>query len=307
MKILRNTIIGSGLSSLIRDQILQNAHIFCNNKTKIKQSASFYEIDALGGNTNVWGGYINTLRHNKYLKNQNYYKFFKKNHLFKVEKLFLNDSYNQVSFIKNIKNNNIFRINEKHFKNKIKFIPIIKIEILKKYIKIFGKNKIFFTKKLNICTGNLGLIKILYNSKLIRDSDLISFEDGNVNYKFNFAKNNKKNYYIPMKLSEILIKFFLKKVNTYKKNLSNPLILQVFEKKSEKYKFKVKDIINSKNKKLRYFLSNHLVKLKINGVFIDEYLFKISKRIKIFNSGKLRSYYAGPISQEIIFNALNEK
>lgn len=307
MKILRNTIIGSGLSSLIRDQILQNAHIFCNNKTKIKQSASFYEIDALGGNTNVWGGYINTLRHNKYLKNQNYYKFFKKNHLFKVEKLFLNDSYNQVSFIKNIKNNNIFRINEKHFKNKIKFIPIIKIEILKKYIKIFGKNKIFYTKKLNICTGNLGLIEILYNSKLIRDSDLISFEDGNVNYKFNFAKNNKKNYYIPMKLSEILIKFFLKKVNTYKKNLSNPLILQVFEKKSEKYKFKVKDIINSKNKKLRYFLSNHLVKLKINGVFIDEYLFKISKRIKIFNSGKLRSYYAGPISQEIIFNALNEK
>ncbi len=306
MKILRNTIIGTGLSSLIRDQILKNAYIFCNNKTKIKQSARFYEFDALGGNSNVWGGYINTLRHNKYLKKQNYYKFFKKNNLFTVEKLFLNKIYHQVSFIKNIKNNNIFRINEQHFKNKIKYIPIIKIKILKNYIKIFGKNQIFFTKNLDICAGNLGLIEILYNSKLIIDSDLISFEDGSVKYKFNITKNYKKNYYIPMKLNEILIKLFFKRVKSYKKNLRNPLILQVFEKKSKKYKFKVKDIINSKNKKLRYFLSNHLVKLKINGVFIDEYIFKISKRIKIFNSGKLRSYYAGPISQEIIFNALNE-
>ncbi len=309
MKILSYSIIGSGLSALIRDQISKGATIFCTKKTrniKINYSNNFFEVNSQGGNTNIWGGYINIKKHNIFLKKKKYFNFFKKNNLFKIEKLILNNSIQQTSYIKNINDSKIFRIRNENFKNKFNYTYIKKIKVFKNFIKIFGKKNFFMTKKLDICAGNLGLIEILYNSNLIKKKDIISFEDGKVSYKLNIAKNYKKNYYIPMKISEIFLKLIFKKTLRYDNKSNNFLILQTFQKKSNKFKFQVDEILNQRRKLSRYFLSNHLVKLKINDIYIDQYISNISKRIKIFNSGKLRRYHAGPISQEIIFNAINE-
>ena len=43
---------------------------------------------------------------------------------------------------------------------------------------------------------------------------------------------------------------------------------------------------------------------KINNIPIDKFCSKISKRISVYNSGVCKKYYGGPISQDIIFNAL---
>ena len=54
MKIIYHSILGSGLSALIKDQISNNAVIFCKNKNNIKRSKNFFELDNIGGNTNIW-------------------------------------------------------------------------------------------------------------------------------------------------------------------------------------------------------------------------------------------------------------
>ena len=49
MKIIYHSILGSGLSALIKDQISNNAVIFCKNKNNIKRSKNFFEFDNIGG------------------------------------------------------------------------------------------------------------------------------------------------------------------------------------------------------------------------------------------------------------------
>ena len=57
---------------------------------------------------------------------------------------------------------------------------------------------------------------------------------------------------------------------------------------------------------IRYFLSNHIVKLSINNEPIKIFIKKISKNINVYNSGALRKYVAGPISQDIIYYSFNK-
>ena len=54
---------------------------------------------------------------------------------------------------------------------------------------------------------------------------------------------------------------------------------------------------------IRYFLSNHISGVKINNVLINSFIRKFSKSINVYNSGIITKYTAGPISQDIIFNA----
>ena len=62
----------------------------------------------------------------------------------------------------------------------------------------------------------LNLIKLLYNSELITETDLISFDDGKCTYVINFLINQRNNYYIPMPLKNIFEKLYLKKSKSYK-------------------------------------------------------------------------------------------
>ena len=64
MRSLKKIIIGSGMSSFI--YFLSNdkkIDVCSSNDNKIHNRSNFYELNAIGGNTNIWGGYINLKRH----------------------------------------------------------------------------------------------------------------------------------------------------------------------------------------------------------------------------------------------------
>ena len=90
MNKINNLIVGSGISALV---VYKNSskkpQIFTSDKDQILRSKNFYEYDFFGGNTNIWGGYINLKRHNKFLKSGKYKKLFNKK-FFWLEKYFMN-------------------------------------------------------------------------------------------------------------------------------------------------------------------------------------------------------------------------
>lgn len=300
-------IVGSGLSAFIASIKKPRALILTkknsNKNTDLLKAKNFYESHKLGGNTNIWGGYVN-LKILKKLKSKNkkFSAFIERNKFFKIVHLSRNEKFSQVGYIKNLKDNKIFRINASLF-NKIVDFEVHKIEIKKQFILIKSKKKNYKSKRVNLCTGNLGLIKILYNSNLLKSEDIVSFEDGSVSYGLNFFLN-KKNYYIPMPFTQILAKLIFDKsteysVQSYDKNI----IVQIFSNKTKNYKFRVDDLVNSKSFKLRYFLSNHTANLRINNQPINIFLKKKSKRIVINSSGSNKKYIPGSISQNLIYNA----
>ena len=86
---LKCAIIGSGISSLIYfKNTKKKIKVFTDTDRKIIQNNNLYEYSGIGGNSNIWGGYINFNKHNKFLKNLNYKNFFK-NNLLKVHSIFI--------------------------------------------------------------------------------------------------------------------------------------------------------------------------------------------------------------------------
>ena len=301
MKNLNHTILGGGLSSLINDQIVKNAVILCDFKKRIEKSNKFYEQSGLGGNTLIWGGYVNFNRFKKLKNNKKFNSFFRNTKLFKINRL---SEIESNTFYLSEKNLKIFRVQKNKFNNPIIEDKIIKIEIDKKFIKLIG-NKVYKTKKLSLCIGNYGLLKLLYESNIIKENDIISFQDGECSYSFRFFLNQKENYYIPMKILDIIRKFIFKKIDSYKIISGKTLIYQKFSKKKIKYKFKAFEILKNKSSGIRFFLSNHIADLRINNIRINNFLKKKSNSIKVYNSGMLKNYIAGPISQDLIYEILN--
>ena len=304
MKIINHSILGSGLSALIKDRLNKNITIFANKNNNILKSKRFYEYDSFGGNTNIWGAYVNLERFQKFKKNKKFSDFFKKHKIFIIRK-YIEDFKNKTGYISNYNSKNIFRIKKNNFKNNIIYENISKIKINKNFIYIFGK-KIYKTKSLDLCIGNLAMLDLLYKSKLVSDKDIVSFVDGSCTYTLNLMLDEKRNYYIPMQLHEIFKKLIFKKVDQYYENKNGALVVQKFSKKSKKYHYKVHDLMSYNSNNIRYFLSHHTTNLKINNTPIKIYLKNISKRIKVYNSGIIKKYIPGPISQDIIFNTIVE-
>lgn len=75
----KEAILGSGISSYIYfKSTSEKATVFSSKKSLTIKSKNFYEFDTIGGNSNIWGGYINYDRHQKFLKNTKYKNFINK-------------------------------------------------------------------------------------------------------------------------------------------------------------------------------------------------------------------------------------
>lgn len=114
-----NAIIGGGLSSLIRFYVNPESAVFSIDKDKIIKNYNFYENLKIGGNSNLWAGYINAGIFYSYFNNKNFLNFMNNQNLFKLRKLFVNQKYSNTYYISNYSDLNILRINENHFKNSL--------------------------------------------------------------------------------------------------------------------------------------------------------------------------------------------
>ena len=141
MKIINHSILGSGLSAVVKNQIDNNAIVFSNfNKKKVK-SKRFYELQSFGGNSNIWGGYINFKKFKVFMKNKKFKSFMIKNNIFEVKKFINYKKLNFTSILYRKAKNEIFRVRESDFKSKIIKHKIDKIKINKNYIILISKKK----------------------------------------------------------------------------------------------------------------------------------------------------------------------
>ena len=303
MNKFNNLIVGSGISALV---VYKNSsrkpQIFTSDKDQILRSKNFYEYDFFGGNTNIWGGYINLKRHNKFLKSGKYKKLFNKK-IFLVRKIFHEHSkFSNTQCLFNSKNE-IFRVDNSFFDKKLIKKKINRIILNKKNIEIVTESNSVFTNQLSLCIGNLSLIKLLYDSGWVDRNDVISFDDGNCGYVLNFLINQKSNYYIPMPLVEIIEKLLFKKSKTYKV-INNSFILQKFSNSVKKHEINCEELLKMNSSKIRYYLSNHIANLRVNNIPIRKFIKHKSKKINVFCSGTVKKYLPGPIIQDLIFDII---
>lgn len=306
MRIINYAIIGSGLSAFISSLKIKNSIVlakFSPNRIFINRSMNFYEYNNVGGNTNVWGGYINLKLWKYYLKkNKKFLNFYLKNKFFTTCKISNIKSFKNIGYLKNKRTNYILRLEKFFFKKFINF-ELKKIKIKNKYVFLSSTTKLIKAKKVNLCIGNLGLIKVLKNSNLIKDSDIVSYEDGYVKYFFNYNLNNNKYYYIPMSIKQIFEKLLNKSYFYNLKNNNKNIIVQAFSRKKYIFKHSVKEIVNSNSIFFRGLKTNHIANLRINNVPIKQFLYSKSRRILVNCSGTCKKYIPGSISQDLIYNA----
>ena len=304
MKTINHSILGSGLSALIKDFKTENSVIFTDITNQIKKSKRFYEYRDIGGNTNIWGGYVNYKRYKFFLKNKSFKNFIEKNNFLDVRKFIDDDTVNKTYYLSRKNSQEIFRIKKNHFKNKIIKKKIDRIIIKKNVIVLSSNNSEYRTKSASLCLGNLGIIELLHNSNFLSKNDKITFYDGRCNYNLKIFSDLKKNYCIPMTLKEILHKLVFGKIKGYNSKISNTLVIQKFPIKYKKYEYSVEDILEYNSNNIRYFLSNHLVNLRINNIPLKKYVNNISNNLNAYCSGTCNRYLPGPISQDLIYNII---
>tara|TARA_B110000027_G_scaffold5872_1_gene5419 strand:+ start:9802 stop:10734 length:933 start_codon:yes stop_codon:yes gene_type:complete len=305
VKFLDYAIVGSGLCSFIaslkvkKSSVLTKLNYDTSDVTKI---LNFYEYNNPGGNTNIWGAYINLERFKKFLiLNKKFRNFYEQNNIFTTSRISKNSHFKKIGYIQNKKTKKILRLDKSFFKNSINF-DLKKITINKNYVDLISNKKTFRAKKVNLCIGNIGLIKVLKQSNLIFSHDIITYEDSSIKYVLNFNLNNKKFYYIPMSIKQIIEKLIYKS-NFYNINENkNNLIVQGVSKEKKIFKFSIEKLLNAKKSFHRGLTTNHISNLRINNVPIEKFLRKKSKRVIINNSGTISKYIPGSISQDLIFN-----
>ena len=304
---IKKLIVGSGISSFIYFQSnSKKLRVLTSTLNKVLKSNNFYEYDSIGGNSNIWGGYINYKRHRYFLKNYKYKNLFNKK-LFFLSKIFIDKSKYTNTYCITNKKKETFRIKKSFFENKLIEKKIKRIDIKNKNINLITDDKKnILTNKLVLCIGNLNLLKLMYESNWLKSNDIISFDDSSCSYVMNFFNNFKSNYYIPMPLFKIVEKLIFKKSKSYKVT-GETFILQKFSGSVKNYKLKCDDILKMKKNKLRYFLSNHIANLRVNNIPIRKFIKKKSKKIDVFCSGTVKKYLPGPIIQDLIFDILNNK
>lgn len=306
MKTKKEIIVGSGISSFIyfKNNQRRKFKIYSSFDENIIKSENFYEYDSIGGNSNIWGGYLNYKKHKQFLKNQNYKRFFKKK-IFFLNKIFGEKSKHSNTLCISNEKKEVFRVKKSFFNKQLISKKVESINVEKKYLEIIlNKKKSIKVDKAVLCVGNLNLIKLMFASGWIKNEDIISYDDGRCNYVLDIFNNNKLNYYIPMPLSQILEKLIFNKSSNYKL-VTKTLILQKFSNVSKKYKITCKKLLNMKTNKLRYFLSNHIANLRVNNIPVRNFIKLKTKKIDVFCSGALKKYFPGPVIQDLIFDIVN--
>jgi len=305
VKFLNYAIVGSGLCSFIASLKVKKSLVL----TKLNHKASdvtkvlnFYEYNNPGGNTNIWGAYINLERFKKFLtSNKKFRIFYENNSIFTTSRISTKSHFNKIGFIQNKKTKKILRLNKSFFKNPINF-DLKKITINKNHVDLISSKKTFRVKKVNLCIGNIGLIKVLKQSNLISNHDIITYEDSSIKYVLNFNLNHKKFYYIPMSLKQIVEKLFYKSHFYNINENNNNLIVQGVSKEKKIFKFSTLKLLNAQKSFHRGMTTNHIANLRINNIPIEKFIRKKSKRVIVNNSGTISKYIPGSISQELIFN-----
>ena len=322
-KILHFTKINSNPNFLINRDNLNSNKLFSkrsnslgNFKYKLHYNVKIHDRLISGGNTNIWGGFIN-------IENipDNYLKKFNQ-HSINFQKLNLetNGYKTNNSSIRQLRDKNDNILNSELFlKNCIHgFLHSFKVEKNKIILKIFDQKENNFTflntKKLILAISFPQLIDLLFRSKFLNDVKKFSLNEYNHKFIINFSKNLTK-----YNFNDCVIKYdFLRSLKHYlgyqksldKLKIPFPIYIdQIFynNKKFIKLNLDFENNVISHSKKIKKFGDSiHYCNLFLDNISVNDYLIKISKNIIGTGMSFINQIKPGPISNDIMNDIYNK-
>ena len=270
-----------------------------------------------GGNSNIWGGTIDTKKiSKKFINLLNKNKIFLQK--FSYEKTGTTSNNHNLSQLQT-KNNKIFKV--KDLPIRIENNYVLKILKDKKKISVETinnkiKKKNIESKKIILCVGTIQLLDILFRSGFIKNNDIIEFSEFKSEFKWRFLNAKfKKNTlieryqfaraighyfgiqyfskifklfkFIPLRIDQI---YYPKKIN-YKLILKNGIITEVKSNKPNKFFFGE---------------SVHYCNMRINKLNINNFLKRIDKNFIGIGMPFINQNLPGPISNEIVLDMMKK-
>lgn len=277
------------------------------NKTKLHDRNSY------GGNSNIWGGFINTEN-----LNNDFYKICQSTGI-RLSKL----SINKNGYGSNCESIRQLRSNQKEIIDTKKILKNISegflhsFTIEKNYLRLIiydknNKSNIIKTKKLFLCINLPQLIDLLYRSNLLKNKNQFNISEFEHFFELSFSnkfKNEKYNEKLIIKYD--FIRSF-KHLLGYQKSLDFftfkfPIYInQNFINKKRNLKLELnKSCIFQKSENSKFGESIHYCNLEINNNNINKFLNELSKNIIGLSSPFIDQKKPGPISNDIVNNFYN--
>ncbi len=293
-----------------------NINKFFSKKTKSFGSLKFellpktrlHDRISVGGNSNIWGGFINISNLNK-----DFIKLCKKNDLkLSVLDLKKNGYASNSSHIRQLRTNTDLIFDAHSFCKNIYEGLLYSFSIEKDYVSliIYDKNNninIIKSKKIILCINLPQLLDLLFRSQILENRSI--FEISEFEHFFEFSsKKNFKNYNYQKNLT---IKYDMvrsvKHFLGYQKSLDSlflniPIYInQNFLDIKKKLILELDGVsVIQKSKNIKFGDSIHYCNLKVNNRNIDDYLNNISSNILGLSAPFVNQKVPGPISNDII-------
>lgn len=270
----------------------------------------------LGGNSNIWGGFINATKLPKVFFN-------KLNTLGVVTRplsFFVTGSQSNLSSMAQIQNRvgSIFNASNFLLNYTDGYLYSFDVEDNKIRLNVInaGKINVLYTKKLIIAVGTIQLLDLLYRSNYLKDNSLIQLSEFGHKLKLHLNLS-------PQKFSHnaTVIRFtFIRAIFHYlgiqraygicKWLRWIPLYVdQIFTRQKIKISLTVRNGVISEhafNEKIKYGGSIHYCNMQINGRSISDFLSEISPQITGLGMPFVNQAEPGPISNDIVLDTLNK-
>ena len=279
-------------------------------KYNLLSETKLHDRNSYGGNSNIWGGFINIDDLNsEFTKLSNKYEF----KLLKLQ-LHKNGYSSNCHNIRQIRTKGQSILNTKDYLKNIYegFLDSFKIEKNSISLNVYDnktKLNIIKTKKLVLCINLPQLIDILYRSKLLANKSKLLVSE----FKHDFKLSLKRNFINHNFLNNLIIKYdfirTFKHYYGYQKSLDKFLFktpIYIDQHFFNKKLFLKLELINNKivqkSNNIKFGDSIHYCDLKINNTKAISYIQEISKNLFGFSTPFVEQKLPGPISNDIVNN-----
>jgi len=299
----------------VNKALFQKYNSFGNFKYQLSSRIKIHDRLSLGGNSNIWGGFIDITNISK-----SFIKILNDNDIM-LEKL----SFKKNGYISNKKNmrqliNENKILDSKNIFEKIKDGFVYSLELNDNYVLVnyfSGENKVISEKfkQVVLAISFPQLIDLLYRSNIITNDLIISLSE----FKHRFVKTiNSKIIKEDDDLEKCIVKYdFVRALKHYfglKKNLDKVKIKlpfyvdQIYSLPKRKLQMKLNynsKIIYDSSNKIKFGDSIHYCDLKLNNIGANQYISNLSSNLFGVSAPFINQKIPGPISNDIINKVMN--
>ncbi len=299
----------------VNKALFQKYNSFGNFKYQLSSRIKIHDRLSLGGNSNIWGGFIDITNISK-----SFIKILNDNDIM-LEKL----SFKKNGYISNKKNmrqliNENKILDSKNIFEKIKDGFVYSLELNDNYVLVnyfSGENKVISEKfkQVVLAISFPQLIDLLYRSNIITNDLIISLSE----FKHRFVKTiNSKIIKEDDDLEKCIVKYdFVRALKHYfglKKNLDKVKIKlpfyvdQIYSFPKRKLQMKLNynsKIIYDSSNKIKFGDSIHYCDLKLNNIGANQYISNLSSNLFGVSAPFINQKIPGPISNDIINKVMN--